>query len=226
MGWDIYFRTEGFPECVVNDIISNISTFSSGLIKKEYVKELLIDYESDILITTYDEDASLRAFACISEYITLDNIKYGFIDLLCCAKKHPMKRRSNKFIPNGKYLLNKLENLMKWSGNKFIELNSISSAILYYHKNGYKFSSNKYQELRLKENLEKINEFYNTSKNYSEMEELVDNLSFLNRYIENYNNIDYLASKKLWDDVDENSTTLALYRENKANRGYTMKKKI
>lgn len=226
MGWDIYLVENGFPDEIVNTILSNINTFSSGLIKKEYVEELLIENNCDILITLYDEDGSLRGFACISEYISLDNIDYCVLDLLCCAKKHSMNRRSNKYIPNGKNLLDKLENLMKWKNNKFIKLNSISSAILYYHKNGYKFNSNKYQECRLKENLEKINDCYKKSKNYIEMEELIDKLSFLNRYIENYNNIQNIASKQLWDDVDENSNTLTTYRENKADRGYSMKKNL
>ena len=216
----IYYGEDGFPENIVKKILANIKTFSHDKLKKDYVEELLVDYATDILIVVNDTSGAIRGFACVSEYKE-DGEEYCSLDLLCCAKKHSMKRRSNYKIPNGKYLLDKVENIVK-SDNKYIEVNAIPTAILYYYKNGYYFESNKYQKRRLKSAMKNLNKIYNSSKNDDDLEDNFRKIKFLDRYIDGYYDINDMSSKKLWKDIEENSSTLEEYKEGVSDDGYNM----
>ena len=216
----IYCKKEGFPKKIVNKILSNIKTFSHDKLKKEYVEELFYDLEPDFLIVVNDSNGGLRGFACISEYED-NGIESCKLDLLCCAKRHPMKRRSNCKIPNGKYLLDKIENFVRF-GNKYIEVDAISTAILYYYKNGYNFKCNKYQKGRLKRAIKKLYKIYNSNMDLNEKEDAIMKIHFLNRYINDFNNIDKMSNKKLWKDIEEDSCTLQEHRESITDDGYMM----
>jgi len=142
-GLDILYGHKKYREFACR-LSASIPLYSHYDIDASFMEDIINDTGDDVSledrVILYQRDeypnrgssqkdgmGSIRSFAILT--IFEDNY---YVDIVCRAPSHTMKRRSNTVIPRGQSMISVIKELAKLHGKEYIMLHSLKQVITYY----------------------------------------------------------------------------------------------
>ena len=205
----------------VRKIITNAVVYCHNQVGKQYIKESL-EERADMVYISKNSRGEIRGFASVIIGKDTHNKTYYYIDLICNAKEHSMKLRSDISRIRASLLMNKIIYDAKKQKVKYIKLKALESVISYYNKlYGFNFKNKIYSRKEKQREAKVISELYHIIKE----SRITDNEKMIEDFIKSKREF-IKAVEGYYTEEDRRERPTEIMFSDRIHNGFTMYKPL
>jgi len=205
----------------VTKIVTNAITYCHNQVGKQYVRESL-EERADMVYISKNSRGEIRGFASVIIGKDTHNKTYYYIDLICNAKEHSMKLRSDISRIRASLLMNKIIYDAKKQKVKYIKLKALESVISYYNKlYGFNFKNKIYSRKEKQREAKVISELYHIIKE----SRITDNEKMIEDFIKSKREF-IKAVEGYYTEEDRRERPTEIMFSDRIHNGFTMYKPL